>query len=121
MEHKRYTMSGYRIPEGKEEVHPNFRLLYNCLAELEDKIENGTLIELSCKVGDKVYVLDSDKDDFVTISEEIVKDYNIDSNSFSIIVQERNYTYFLSGNSLGDDWFLTKAEAEERLKELNGV
>ena len=24
-------------------------------AELEDKIENGTLIELPCKVGDKVY------------------------------------------------------------------
>ena len=27
----------------------------NCLAELEDKIENGTLIELPCKVGDTVY------------------------------------------------------------------
>lgn len=26
------------------------------LAELEDKIENGTLIELPCKVGDTIYV-----------------------------------------------------------------
>lgn len=25
------------------------------LAELEDKIEDGTLVELPCKVGDKVY------------------------------------------------------------------
>ena len=54
-EYKRLTMKGYRIPEDKEEVHPNFRLLYNRLAELEDKIENGTLIELPCKVGDTVY------------------------------------------------------------------
>ena len=45
-EYKRVTMSGYRIPENKEEVHANFRLLYNRLAELEDKIEQGTLIEM---------------------------------------------------------------------------
>ena len=29
--------------------------IYNRLAELEDKIEQGTLIELPCKVGDTVY------------------------------------------------------------------
>ena len=28
------------------------------LAELEDKIEDGTLVELPCKVGDKVYWVD---------------------------------------------------------------
>ena len=27
------------------------------LAELEDKIENGTLVELPCKVGDKLYLV----------------------------------------------------------------
>ena len=30
----------------------------NRLAELEDKIEQGTLIELPCKVGDTVYFID---------------------------------------------------------------
>ena len=29
--------------------------LINCLAELEDKIENGTLVELPCKEDDIVY------------------------------------------------------------------
>lgn len=29
--------------------------LYNRLAELEDKIENGTLREVPCKVGDTIY------------------------------------------------------------------
>ena len=95
-----------------------FGIIIDRLAELEDKIENGTLIELPCKVGDKVYVFDSDKNGETIISEEIIKDYNIDGNSFSIIVQERNYSYFLSENGIGKDWFLTKAEAEEKLKEL---
>lgn len=31
--------------------------IYNRLAELEDKIENGTLVELQCKVGDTVYII----------------------------------------------------------------
>ena len=31
---------------------------YNRLAELEDKIMNGTLIELPCKVGDTVYCVE---------------------------------------------------------------
>jgi hypothetical protein len=92
--------------------------ILNRLAELEDKIEKGTLIELPCKVGDTVYVFDSDKNGETKISEEIVKDYSIDSNGFSVLVQEREYTYFLSKGGLGVDWFLTKAEAEAKLKEL---
>ena len=31
--------------------------LYRKLAELEDKIENGTLVELSCKKGDNVFAI----------------------------------------------------------------
>lgn len=33
------------------------REAHNRLCELEDKRENGTLVELPCKVGDKVYVI----------------------------------------------------------------
>ena len=44
------------LPTSQDE----FRSIWNAierLAELEDKIENGTLIELPCKVGDTVYHL----------------------------------------------------------------
>ena len=34
---------------------------YIRLTELEDKIENGTLVELPCKVGDTVYCVESRK------------------------------------------------------------
>ena len=43
-----------------DEVHAlawNGEILHR-LAELEDKIENGTLKFLQCKVGDKVYYID---------------------------------------------------------------
>ena len=36
---------------------PLINELYNCLAEIEDKIENRMLVELPCKVGDQVFVV----------------------------------------------------------------
>lgn len=38
------------------ECERNFSALVR-LAELEDKIENGTLIELPCKVGDRIWAI----------------------------------------------------------------
>lgn len=31
--------------------------MYKAFAELEDKLENGTLVELPCKVGDRVWLI----------------------------------------------------------------
>lgn len=36
-------------------INITIQVLINRLAELEDKIESGTLIELPCKVGDMIY------------------------------------------------------------------
>ena len=48
---------GYkRISRPKEQIEYHDPM-YKRLQELEDKIENGTLIELPCKVGDTVYCL----------------------------------------------------------------
>lgn len=118
-EYKRFTMSEYRIPEDKEEVHPNFRLLYNCLAELEDKIENGTLIELPKKCYWVVDILG-----WVIIEYDIQKiSYSFENNKINYIhckeCNSRSYKYFDS-KDLDDDLFLTKAEAEAKLRELQG-
>lgn len=73
--------------------------LYRKLAELEDKIENGTLIELPCKVGDTVYELERyiycDGEDHWEIEEETFELWMLDS--------------------LGKTIFLTKAEAQAKL------
>lgn len=96
--------------------------MYNRLAELEDKIENGTLIELPCKVGDNIYHLSSK-----TICEEVVKQikYIIDDGEIdlpnSYIMTDDNYSIdynFYRLSKLGKSVFLTKAEAEQKLEKL---
>ena len=92
------------------------------LAELEDKIENGTLIELPCKVGDKVYHLSCK-----TISEEIVSQIKyticngeIDLSNSHIMTDDlydKDYNFYRV-SKLGKSLFLTKVEAEAKLKEL---
>lgn len=82
------------------------------LAELEDKIENGTLVELPCKVGDKVF----DITDRPEIWEVEVKGFLIDEKGiwFNFGLYQKRV------GLLGIKIFLTKDEAEKRLKELRG-
>jgi hypothetical protein len=77
------------------------------LALLEDKFENGTLIELPCKVGDTVYYIGSLEVraffKIKTIHDIVAMPFSLDMlDSYKIV------------------WFLTKAEAEQKLKELKG-
>jgi hypothetical protein len=85
------------------------------LAELEDKIENGTLIELPCKERDNVWVIaDNDK-----IEEVIVIDYMLTKKGFALTVVNEDLLskYYVFDYDFNEDWFLTKAEAEAKLKE----
>ena len=78
--------------------------------ELKAKIENGTLIELPCKVGDKVYrICGTPKRKF--IKEKIC--WGICFNNFGVEIHTDGAVDIIS-----DDIFLTKAEAEAKLKEL---
>lgn len=54
----------------RQELMEKFKEACNKLAELEDKLENGTLIETHCKVGDTVYV--------ITTCEHIAMSYDND-------------------------------------------
>jgi hypothetical protein len=97
-----------------------FNIIINRLAELEDKIENGTLVELPCKVGDKVYCVYHfddvwDKDlEYDIIPEEVV----------DIIVKEDDFDIGTACRMIGKFQrvcvCLTKAEAEKKLEELKG-
>lgn len=90
--------------------------LYSRLAELEDKIEDGTLVELPCKVGCTVYEV------FVRhnppfINESIVEKIVITESGIKLKLS-RNAMYETAMSSLGKTVFLTRAEAEAKLKEL---
>ena len=45
--------------DARQELKEKFKEACNKLAELEDKFENGTLIEIPYKVGDTVYAIPS--------------------------------------------------------------
>lgn len=73
------------------------------LAEYEDLEEQGRLIKLPCKVGDTVYHV---------VQGRIVEVSNVDLFFLLLSVDENRFN-----NSV----FLTKPEAETKLKELRGV
>ena len=80
----------------------------NRLAELEDKIENGTLVELPCKVGDNaVAIIDK-----LCYPNAI---YNVKLKDLAYIVEDENgdVTFQHITRIFG-----TEAEAEKRLEEI---
>ena len=106
------TMSGYSNIQAAEEE------LLERLAELEDKIENGTLVELPCNVGDVMYEV---------IGDVCIDEWEIESICFNktylkgVIWAERtrdlaHWKFWIE--DCGIKWFVTKTEAEKRLEEL---
>lgn len=82
---------------------------FNRLAELEDKIENGTLVELPCKVGDNaVAIIDT-----LCYPNAI---YNVKLKDLAYIVEDENgdVTFQHITRIFG-----TKAKAEKKLEELS--
>lgn len=92
------------------------------LGELEDKIENGTLVELPCKVGDVMYEI---------IGGACIDKWEIESICFNktypkgVIWAERtrdlaHWKFWIE--DCGTKWFVTKTEAEKKLEEMkNGI
>ena len=88
------------------------------LGELEEKIENGALVELPCKVGDVMYEV---------IGDAYIDEWEIESICFNktypkgVIWAERtrdfaHWKFWIE--DCATKWFATKAEAEKRLEEI---
>ena len=117
-----------------------FDLTARRLAELEDKIENGTLVELPCKVGDTVYAISESRIEecccrsiFIDIENNVETDHHCDYECkgcpFNSWGQDYSGEYSCQGEygvwlfkfeDFGKTVFLTKAEAEAKLRELKG-
>jgi len=87
------------------------------LAELEDKIEQGTLIELPCKVGDTVYY-----ETFINNASESVGIQPHEVKSIYTEIKTSNFSGYghtiVRLDDIGKTVFLTREEAEAKLKEL---
>ena len=116
-------------PKYETECEPKdcIDIAINRLSELEDKIENGTLVELPCGLGDEVYEVQVGNNVFEVnykygkVIEHKVSKVQIKS---TIIVYwqdgKSNKDYGYLYNDIYFDTYLTKSEAEKRLQELRG-
>ena len=87
-----------------------YSYIYKRLYELEDKIENGTLIEIPCKVGDNaVAIIDT-----LCYPNAI---YNVKLKDLAYIVEDENGDVTFQHITR---IFRTEAEVEAKLKELRG-
>lgn len=95
------------------------------LKEYEDLEEQGRLLKLPCKVGDKIFL------DFAGFGKEVdkftVKDFHLDcfKNGETILFcdyesNDRSLSGQIDVMEFGKTVFLTKSEAEAKLKELRG-
>ena len=91
------------------------------LAEYENVEEQGLLLRLPCKVGDTIYEVSYENREFV-IKEHIVNEFIYRAYRFPRIeIYCENENGFLVCNNIGkldECLFLTKAEAEQKLKEM---
>ena len=91
------------------------------LAEYEDLEEQGLLLRLPCKVGDTVHELDIFLERNPLIIEMRVTDIIIrdDDIYFELVdLYDDNYTNSVLITEFGRTVFLTQAEAEQKLKEM---
>lgn len=91
------------------------------LADYEDLEEQGRLVKLPCKVGDIVY-----KPNSVTLKEIVeikIESMFITESNFNISgrTTKMKYSFCCTPKDFGKTVFLTKSEAEAKLKELRGV
>lgn len=92
------------------------------LKRYEDLEEQGRLIKLPCKVGDTVFYING-----TLILEYEIVSFSIDRTGAWLMYGEhyvdendRTYSYNFETDKIGKTVFLTREEAEEKLKEMRG-
>lgn len=114
----------YRGKENKAYCDYETRDIINKLAEYEDLEEQGLLLRLPCKVGDTVYEI-SRVEPYrnPAIREMGIVYILIRDNDIYITLQDLYDEYYdnsILSTDFGKTVFLTKPEAEQKLKEMEG-
>lgn len=95
----------------------NISILLNRLAEFEDDIESGKIIRLSCKIGDTVWVITECYNSIKGKNNYFINKRKVEAIEFN----ERCFLLLCNDGGhyiLGRRTFLTREEAEAKLKEL---
>lgn len=91
-------------------------LLLETLGKYEDAEEQGLLLRLPCKVGDNIYIIKPYGIEEASIT-GISEADDIDCFCFEIYIDPDCHE-IIALEEFNDTWFLTKEEAEAKLKEM---
>lgn len=126
---------GCNRPNGTCGNYDRFLETYNRLAEFEDKIENGTLIDLPCKIGDTVWLANPDGRLIYGKVSAIGYKWETDASNNSVSQyacfmarcpeefyvkrgDDAIYGFSFENNKIRERVFLSEDEARKKLKEL---
>lgn len=115
---ERLTNSDKEIPTLVDNAEYWLKVYFK-LKDYEDLEKQGRLIKLPCKVGDTVYVPTRNFISELQITEVV---YNRDGTYLRWVLLSGIYPNLngFVGRKIGNEVFLTKSEAEAKLKELRG-
>ena len=128
-----YSMTGYgkaenQVANNKKIVVENIDMLKICqrLKLYEDLDEQDLLLRLPCKVGDDIYAIPSEVNyklnksfgakGLNAICRQVVD--HIEFNSYGYLVSTNEGMTVHRQEAFGETWFLTRNEAEQKLKEM---
>lgn len=111
MKYERLTKTGGITYDELDYV--DIMTIYDRLAELENKIENGTLIEFPCKVGDIIFTITPDEIEEWEVFGILYQDIGV----FLKIFNQRTLVCRMQDVR---QLYFTKSQAEAKLKEVRG-
>ena len=107
----------YATPSGEPvKWENNYHNVLQKLADYED-LEQGFLLRLPCKLGDTIYSIANDGKIYPV---KATREVRIVNGMLHIICESCRYSDLVSYDDIGKTIFLTKSEAEAKLKELRG-
>lgn len=108
----------YATPSGEPvKWENNYHNVLQKLADYEDLEEQGLLLRLPCKLGDTIYSIANDGKIYPV---KATREVRIVNGVLHIICESCRYSDLVSYDDIGKTIFLTKSEAEAKLKELRG-
>lgn len=106
----------YATPSGEPvKWENNYHNVLQKLADYEDLEEQGFLLRLPCKLGDTIYSIANDGKIYPV---KATREVRIVNGVLHIICESCRYSDLVSYDDIGKTIFLTKAEAEQKLKEM---
>ena len=99
-------------------------LIMEEITKYKELEEQGLLLKLPCKLGSTVYYIDKKIYKEYYIEEMEVEDITFRDNEFYISLYNLTTKYFdfcITSDDIGKTVFLTKEEAEQELKRLEGA